>query len=63
MKRARAVHDHINYYLQRVRMEIRQARSAAKREVSMAHFNLADAYLERIHQFFQEVASGGAEEK
>lgn len=57
------MHDHINYYLQRVRMEIRQARSAAKREVSMAHFNLADAYLERIHQFFQEVASGGAEEK
>jgi len=54
------VHDEISYCLRRVRIEIRQARRAAKREASAAHFNLADAYLERIHRFFEDVAGEDA---
>lgn len=54
------MHDEISYCLRRVRIEIRQARRAAKREASAAHFNLADAYLERIHRFFEDVAGEDA---
>lgn len=57
------MHDQISYYLRRVRIEIRQARRAAKREASTAHFNLADAYLERIHLFFEDVAARDAAKK
>jgi hypothetical protein len=54
--------DNIRYYLQRVRTEIKQAKLAVNREVTIAHFNLADAYLERIHQLFQEIGDIDARE-
>jgi len=54
--------DNIRYYLQRVRTEIRQAKQAVNLEVTIAHFNLADAYLERIHQLFQEIGDIDARE-
>jgi hypothetical protein len=49
------MHDNISYYLQRVRMEIRQAKCAVGRDVAIVHFNLADAYLERIQASIQEI--------
>jgi hypothetical protein len=49
------MHDNIRYYLKRVRMEIKQAKCAVGREVAIAHFNLADAYLERIQLSIQEI--------
>jgi len=39
----------IGYFLARVRTEIRQAQRAAKPEAAIAHFQLAEAYLQRIH--------------
>lgn len=39
----------ILYYLRRAKTEIRQAQQATKREVSLVHFQLADAYLQLIH--------------
>lgn len=56
------MHDDIRYHLQRARTEIRQARRAINREVIVAHFNLADAYLERIHQLVQEIGEAGVKE-
>lgn len=55
--------ENIRYYLQRVRTEIRQAKQAVNREVTIAHFNLADAYLERIHQLFRRSATSMRENK
>ena len=39
----------IGYFLERARTEIRQAQRATKPEAAIAHFQLADAYLQRIH--------------
>ena len=55
--------DNIRYYLQRVRTEIRQAKQAVNREVTIAHFNFADAYLEQFISSFRRLVTSMRENK
>ena len=52
----------IGYLLERVRTEIRQAQRATKPEVVIAHFQLADAYLQRLHDL-SELPSQHAQQR
>ena len=42
----------IGYFLERARTEIRQAQRATKPEVAIVHYQLAEAYVQRVQNLF-----------
>ena len=53
------VRDDLNYYEQRAEAEIAMAQRATHAEVVRAHYELATAYLDRIHGEQSEAAEPG----